>query len=283
MRRFAVAAGAALLAATAAAQDFSTARATEVISVSGGQNWLFGSACYRYDDGTSEDSLGLTAGGNMAWFQWFDPPTEGCQTIASVSAAIGWTGRTSELPLIGTQLRAWVWDDPNNDGDATDLGSPIASGSAAITNADDDLPNVVRMDIPVTVTSRFFIGVAAEHDVGQFPGPLDQDSTLRGRAWIAGNNDPGQSFDPNNVGGGLGIRDLESIGFAGVWLMTGDVCENPCDMDCDGEVNAFDIEPFLDLLFGPDPMPCCEGTGDTNGDGVVNAFDIEPFLDCLFP
>ena len=58
---------------------------------------------------------------------------------------------------------------------------------------------------------------------------------------------------------------------------------DPCDMNCDGAVNAFDIEPFLDLLFGPKPQPCDVCTGDTNGDGTVDAFDIEPFLECLFP
>ena len=59
------------------------------------------------------------------------------------------------------------------------------------------------------------------------------------------------------------------------------VCD-PCDMNCDSEVNAFDIEPFLDLLFN-EPDPCCEGVGDVNGDGRIDAFDIEPFLECLFP
>jgi hypothetical protein len=56
---------------------------------------------------------------------------------------------------------------------------------------------------------------------------------------------------------------------------------DPCDMNCDGAVNAFDIEPFLDLLFGPD-KPCGRCTGDVNGDGSIDAFDIEPFLECLF-
>lgn len=58
-------------------------------------------------------------------------------------------------------------------------------------------------------------------------------------------------------------------------------CE-PCDMNCDGTIDAFDIEPFLGILFGGDP-PCDPCTGDANGDGGVDAFDIEPFLSCLFP
>ncbi len=54
-------------------------------------------------------------------------------------------------------------------------------------------------------------------------------------------------------------------------------------MNCDGRLDAFDIEVFLDLLFGPNPDPCDTCTGDANGDGVIDAFDIEPFLECLFP
>ena len=59
-------------------------------------------------------------------------------------------------------------------------------------------------------------------------------------------------------------------------------CTEPCDTDCDGSVNALDIEPFLNILFG-DAEPCRSCAGDANGDGVVDAFDIEFFLACLFP
>ena len=54
-------------------------------------------------------------------------------------------------------------------------------------------------------------------------------------------------------------------------------------MNRDGIVDAFDIEPFLDLLFDPNATPCNTCTGDANGDGNIDAFDIEPFLECLFP
>ena len=60
------------------------------------------------------------------------------------------------------------------------------------------------------------------------------------------------------------------------------------DINCDGEINAFDIEPFLVALFDPDQypkqFPNCEITlADINSDGAINAFDIEPFLGLLFP
>lgn len=60
------------------------------------------------------------------------------------------------------------------------------------------------------------------------------------------------------------------------------------DLNCDGGINAFDIEPFLLALFDADEyaiqFPDCNiNNADINGDGSVDAFDIEPFLDLLFP
>jgi hypothetical protein len=57
--------------------------------------------------------------------------------------------------------------------------------------------------------------------------------------------------------------------------------EGPCDTNCDGTVDAFDIEPFISLLVDPNRAPCSPCAGDANGDGDVDAFDIEPFVDCL--
>ncbi len=60
------------------------------------------------------------------------------------------------------------------------------------------------------------------------------------------------------------------------------------DVNCDGQINAFDIEPFILALFDPGQyaiqFPDCDiNLGDVNGDEVVDAFDIEPFLELLFP
>lgn len=63
---------------------------------------------------------------------------------------------------------------------------------------------------------------------------------------------------------------------------------SPGDLNCDGEINALDIEPFLVALFDPGEYPnqypnCDISLGDINGDGTINALDIEPFLGLLFP
>ena len=52
-------------------------------------------------------------------------------------------------------------------------------------------------------------------------------------------------------------------------------------MNCDGTVDASDIEFFIDILFnGATPRGPC--TGDTNADGFIDAGDIEGFINCLF-
>lgn len=71
-------------------------------------------------------------------------------------------------------------------------------------------------------------------------------------------------------------------GMAGLITLAGLVSCDACDMNCDGQVDSLDIEPFLDMLFaGAEPCEHC--TGDVNGDGTIDALDIEPFIDCLFP
>ena len=65
-------------------------------------------------------------------------------------------------------------------------------------------------------------------------------------------------------------------------------CLGPGDLNCDDEINALDIEPFLVALFDPGQYPiqyptCDINLGDINGDGDINALDIEPFLELLFP
>lgn len=53
-------------------------------------------------------------------------------------------------------------------------------------------------------------------------------------------------------------------------------------MNCNGAVNALDIEPFIGLLVGGG-TPCDTCTGDVNGDGSIDALDIAPFVSRLIP
>ncbi len=93
--------------------------------------------------------------------------------------------------------------------------------------------------------------------------------------------DPRFVDDPGTADTGLGAAPLVDMGafeFQAPAFATGDV-------NCDGSVDFFDIDPFLLALFDPAAyaaaFPGCDN-GDVNNDGNVDFFDIDPFLACLF-
>ena len=67
-----------------------------------------------------------------------------------------------------------------------------------------------------------------------------------------------------------------------------DECEGLGDMDCNGDSNMFDIDPFVQALIDPagyvadhdgDPYPFCDiMQADINGDGSVDGDDVDPFV-----
>ncbi len=116
--------------------------------------------------------------------------------------------------------------------------------------------------------------------VGGFTGILD-DGDLFGNSAVSLGDLDGDGLTDLAVGAPDDDDGGENRGAVWVLFLDGVPCE-PCDMNCDGAVNAFDIEPFLDLLFGGGE-PCSPCAGDANGDGNIDPFDIEPFLECLFP
>ena len=70
-------------------------------------------------------------------------------------------------------------------------------------------------------------------------------------------------------------------------LVINEQCDFPVgDMDCSGELNAFDIDPFVLALVDPAgyaaQYPGCDiNLADVNDDGQVNVFDIDGFVALL--
>ncbi|MGE0481487.1 MAG: M12 family metallo-peptidase [Phycisphaerae bacterium] len=86
------------------------------------------------------------------------------------------------------------------------------------------------------------------------------------------------------------IRATNAVGFDDEgWRLTVTPagCLSVCgDMNCDGDLNNFDIDPFVLALSNPAgyaaAFPNCDiNHGDVNSDGMVNNFDIDPFVACL--
>lgn len=72
-------------------------------------------------------------------------------------------------------------------------------------------------------------------------------------------------------------------GTAVITITVGQSTRRPGDLNCDGLVNNFDIDPFVLALSDADAyaaqFPNCDRlNADANNDGLVNNFDIDPFV-----
>lgn len=169
---------------------------------------------FQYDDGSTENGLGLTAGGQMAWIHYFDAAPGG-SVISHVDAAVGSAGGSN--PPAGGALTVYVWDDPNNDGNPSDAVL-LGTGSGVVTAPGTDTIVQYDLDAAVNVTGRFFVGAMTQHTAGTFPGPLDEGQSSNGRAWVVG--DTGSNFDPTDLNNNdVAPVELDAIGFGAVWLL----------------------------------------------------------------
>lgn len=88
------------------------------------------------------------------------------------------------------------------------------------------------------------------------------------------------SDQPNNSVTEAGVDDIRAYYIrCESTILTG-------DLNCDSEVNNFDIDPFVLALTDPaayaTAFPNCDAAAaDINDDGVVNNFDIDPFVSLL--
>ena len=141
---------------------------------------------YRLDDGSGENSIGLTNGGSFAWLTRYTiQPND--TLITHIEVAFGTPTSINGLPVT-----AYLWSDPNNDG-IPDDARVLSSASGVIQGANESVPilnpHFVTFDIPdvaFAAGQNFFVGVIVQHLPGQFPAAIDQTEPLPGAGVTAG-------------------------------------------------------------------------------------------------
>jgi hypothetical protein len=119
--------------------------------------------------------------------------------------------------------------------------------------------------------------------VSLWPGSQSDGTFDGGNLAVAWRPDRKVYYSPGNTGGSFSTGD---------WVrLTANMCTCPVshitgDLNCDGAINAFDIDPFVLALTSHTgyaaQFPYCDYMlADCNGDGLVNAFDIDPFVALL--
>ncbi len=175
--------------------------------------------CDVYDDGISDNSVGLTAGGDLVWLHKQGAIGQS-NVVSAIRAAYGTLAFPGSAPPAGTPTTIAIWNDPNDDGNPNDLVL-LATAASTVQNGDTDILNVTSFGAPVAVSGVYFIGVAITHAPGNFPASEDQTTASLGRAFVAGGG-PGTVNLANLSAAGLPPTDTDAIGLPGVWLLRAD-------------------------------------------------------------
>jgi MYXO-CTERM domain-containing protein len=179
---------------------------------------------YSLDDGTAENSVGLSGGGTIAGINFF-AVSGGDNVITSVEVAWGSPAFPNAAPpLIGLPFNYHVWA---NVGPDTNPSGPNAvllfSGSSTIDPlnvANNTFQSLAVPSIAIPGAS-FFVGVDLAHPARSFPIAVDQTAPIAGRSWAGG----GTSFNPNSIGlGAGGASDI--VGF-GNWMIRASAVPTP--------------------------------------------------------
>lgn len=182
---------------------------------------------YSWDDGTAENSVGLTAGGNIAGINFFSV-TGGDNVITSVDVAWGAPAFAAQgAALIGLPVNYHVWANVGSSTNPSGANSfRLWSGTGFINAANvanDTFQSFAVPNIAIAGAS-FFVGVDVVHPATTFPIAVDQTGpTFAGASWAGG----GASFDPDAVGfGGGPALDLAALGL-GNWMIRANAVPTP--------------------------------------------------------
>ena len=174
---------------------------------------------YQIDDGTAEDAVGLTIGGDIICLNQFTV-IPGQETITTINIAWG-TPLFPDPSLDGLPYTVVVWGDPNNDGNPNDPANVLTTASGVVANqGTDTFINTAITPTTITGTS-FFVGFLIPNTVaGQFPCAFDETNpTFSNRSYIAG----GANGDINDLNNNdLPVAPIESFGLVGNWLIRAD-------------------------------------------------------------
>lgn len=171
---------------------------------------------YSVDDGTSENGLGGSGGGSIAWINQFSV-IAGNDVITGIQATWGPFGSTNAGVSGGDPFRWFIWGDPHNDGNFANA-SYLAQGAgtvAADSIATDIFQTVAVPNVVVPVS--FFIGISVDHSMGTFPAPLDQTTPSNRRSWISISSV--SEFDPITLINNPILGRIDDLGTSGNWLL----------------------------------------------------------------
>jgi hypothetical protein len=209
---------------------------------------LFPDATYEIDDGSAEDAIGLTAGGDTIALNGF-PVIPGSENITSVEIAWG-TPAFFDPSLDGLPYTVAIWSDPNGDGSPTDAVL-LTTASGVVSNQGTDTFITTTINATIT-TPGFFVGFLITQLAGQFPCAFDETNpTLSNRSFIAGDTTPGTGNITNLNDNELPVAPIEFYGLIGNWLIRANAGTGGGDITLGAEVRRQGGNKIVALSWSP--------------------------------
>ena len=162
---------------------------------------------YLLDDGTQENSIGITGDADIMWLNYFTA-IAGCELINTVYLTWGETQN-------GFPCRIILYEDPDDDGYA-DNAIYLTETATTVQNANTNFFTTVSIT-PTLVSGGFFVAAICQNlPEGNYAAPLDE-TLSQGNSWIAAHY-PGL-FDVYNLMSNPLPPTLVDYFFPGNWLL----------------------------------------------------------------
>jgi len=156
---------------------------------------------YRWDDGSTENLLAYTSGGDIVGMHRFETICVG-QNITEVGSIFGCPIFPNYSPGPGTQIEFFIWEDPTPDMiPGADLNC-IHAQICTIQTVDGDTHDWYPVSGgPVTVTTdHFWVGFRIPHNAGEYCLSIDSSSPYApGSAFVTGCIGAQWGFDPYDL------------------------------------------------------------------------------------
>jgi uncharacterized repeat protein (TIGR01451 family) len=167
------------------------------------------------DDGSAEDAIGLTGGGQFIWLNRFTPdPAEYPFTLDQV-----WMLFRDSM-VLGEAIELVIWEDIDGDGDPG-TGASFRSAENITVQANDNTTwSVYNLSSPVFFTGPgdVLIGAVNRDATGSHPAAIDTTAS-QGRSWVGIYS--GDPPEPPTLPPDADWSTIDSKGFAGNWTIRG--------------------------------------------------------------
>lgn len=194
------------------------------VTVKVGQSVIPTGGTYSMDDGTAEDSIGVTGTGtfDMVWLNRF-PVQSGGEKITDVQVAFGNPGNTSTGVTNGAPVDILLYEDVNGGSPTDAVLKATVSGTVQNINSN----SFVNFDMPDTVINGTLVVGALMRNLpnnNAFIAGIDQtDPDLSNRSFLGfttATTTPPSPLDPNNLGSmGANFGSTDSFGLPGNFLI----------------------------------------------------------------